>query len=1194
MTPEFREHARTLFRQAVEIPSADRATFLASACASDVTLREEVERLLAAHAEGRMPTSPAEMATADLARAPEGTASLGRPGVAPPTPSAARGLARTSTFAGGDVVGERYRIVRFIAEGGMGEVYEAEDLALHGRVALKTIRPEIAEDAQALERFKREIQVARKVTHPNVCRIYDLGTHRSSGDGPSRQILFLTMEMLSGETLAERISRAGRLTSAEALPLVVQIAAGLDSAHTAGIIHRDFKSANVILVGGPGAGIRAVVTDFGLARAAAADTSVMSVTELGGVVGTPAYMAPEQVQGKPATAAADLYALGIVIYEMVTGARPFGGGSAMTVAVKRLTEAPASPRSIVADLDPSWEAAILRCLERDPKDRFSDAKEVIQALTGSPRTPTEWRRLEAGPVAASGSRRPLSRDPRAVGVALILSVASAGLVWRSLSRSAGGTTAREVAPARPSVAVLGFRNASGKPEAEWLATAISEMLTTDLAAGGKVRVLPGEEIARIRRELDISDPGSAAVASLLKGKLGADVVASGSYTLLDGGLLRIDARLQNVGSTEVLAAGKATGTESQLFDLVSRAGSPLRGALGAGGVSPTEALQVEASLPGNAEAARLYSEGLARLRLFDAKAARDILQKAAAADPKHPLIHAALAASWSAIGFESAAREEARLAMTLSDALSDRQKRRIEARLHETEKDWGKAIEAYRALFESSPDDLDAGLDLAEAQARGGRSTEALVTLESLRRLPGALAADPRIDLVEALAHRELSAPHEQQRLAESAARKASALGARLLLARARALEATALQALGETGRAMTAFEAARELYEAGGDVGGLARTLNDMASALYSTGDLDGARRLFERAVVLHREIGDESGAARALHNLGNVSFDAGKLSEAEKLYDESLATFRRVGARYEEAVTLNDLGARLQYRGDLAAAGQRYREALTVFQQIGEKRGVATTLANLAELLFIRGDLRQAQDLQQESLALCREIGDKDVAAYDLYRLGELFSAAGDLHAARDRYEEALKMQQQIGDKMAQAQTRLGIAGIASAEGRSAEAESMLREAEESLRTGGAPDLASLAQAQLAEILLAQGRLDEARKAGDAVAKATAGSEDRHVRLAAAVAAARIRAAAGRAEDVAAALLALDRARKEAEKGGFVKDGYEAELAAGEIEIAAGKAGGRTRLQALARDAAAKGYGLVARRAEKALGPA
>src|SRR5262245_36100641 len=212
------------------------------------------------------------------------------------------------------VVAERFRIVRYIARGGMGEVYEAEDLRLKERVALKTIRPEIARDSAAMVRFERELRLARKVTHRNVCRLFDLQTHRSEG----QEVTFLSMELLSGVTLSDHLESKGRLTEREAMPLVRQMCAALGAARDAGVVHRDFKSANVLLCG-PAEKLRVVVTDFGLAQQSDSGNSKdrdTSITAPGKLVGTPAYMAPEQLENKELSSATDLYALGLVMYEM--------------------------------------------------------------------------------------------------------------------------------------------------------------------------------------------------------------------------------------------------------------------------------------------------------------------------------------------------------------------------------------------------------------------------------------------------------------------------------------------------------------------------------------------------------------------------------------------------------------------------------------------------------------------------------------------------------------------------------------------------------------------------------------------------------------------------------------------------------------------------------------------------------------
>jgi tetratricopeptide (TPR) repeat protein len=291
-------------------------------------------------------------------------------------------LLELHTFARGELVSNRLRLVRFIGEGGMGEVYEAEDLELRRKIALKTIRPEIAADERVIARFKQEIQLSLNVTHPNVCRIYDTGRHKPAAapSEPRGQVIYLTMELLPGKTLAERLRQTGRMTTGEALPILSQIIDGMDAAHRAGIVHGDLKSSNVMLVPSDTGSVRAVVTDFGLARLAS------SPAEAGptGGTGTPAYMAPEQVERGSITKGSDIYSFGVVMFEMVTGALPFLGDTPTLVAKKRLVEDAPPPRSFVPDLDRRWERAILRCLERDPANRFATMADVAVFLHRTP------------------------------------------------------------------------------------------------------------------------------------------------------------------------------------------------------------------------------------------------------------------------------------------------------------------------------------------------------------------------------------------------------------------------------------------------------------------------------------------------------------------------------------------------------------------------------------------------------------------------------------------------------------------------------------------------------------------------------------------------------------------------------------------------------------------------------------------
>jgi tRNA A-37 threonylcarbamoyl transferase component Bud32 len=343
------------------------------ACVGDNTLVQFVEGRLGGAMRGEVENHLAGCSSCRALVSELGRSSV----VQAPAPPAAPSL-----FAVGTRIGGRYEVTRFIAAGGMGEVYEAIDRELGARIALKTMRPELATEARALDRFKREIHLARKVTHPNVCRIFDFGVHALDNGG---RVPFLTMELLDGPTLAQHLHQVGRLSPTDATPLVDQLTAALEAAHQAGVVHRDFKPQNVVLLDTRSGGWKAVVTDFGVARACDGDDLGATHTGARGLVGSPAYMAPEQVEGRSAGPAADLYGLGIVLFEMVTGTLPFEGDTPLMTALLRLEQPPPSPRSRASDLDERWERIIGKCLARDPEERPAGAREVFLAIASAGR-----------------------------------------------------------------------------------------------------------------------------------------------------------------------------------------------------------------------------------------------------------------------------------------------------------------------------------------------------------------------------------------------------------------------------------------------------------------------------------------------------------------------------------------------------------------------------------------------------------------------------------------------------------------------------------------------------------------------------------------------------------------------------------------------------------------------------------------
>lgn len=736
--------------------------------------------------------------------------------------------------------------------------------------------------------------------------------------------------------------------------------------------------------------------------------------------------------------------------------------------------------------------------------------------------------------------------------ALVLAALVAPYYLRSRQVVKAGSSTSAVVPRR-SVAVLGFKNLSGRSEQSWVSTALSDWLTTELSAGEQLRTISAESVARMRIELSLPDSDSLSKESLARigSNLGTDLVVVGSYASLgkdSGGLVRLDLRLQDCRTGDTIAAMSETGTETHLFDLVSQAGENLRNRLGIQAVSRKEAAEVAVALPKNHDAARFYSEGLAKLRVFDAQAARDLFLKAVSQEPAFALSHAGLATAWATLGYDENARAEAKQAFELSSSLPRAERLLVEGRYDEMSKDWEKAVEIYRALFAFFPDSLDYGLALAHAQVSEGKGKEALDTIAALQKLPSPLGDDPRIDLSEARASESLGDYKRDEASCMRAAQKAQALGASLLFADARANQSWASLNLGNSDEAGRAAADARQIYQAVGDQRGVARAINLSGIALENRGDSLGAKQMYEQALIISRKIGNKLGVANELDDLGDVLLALGDLK-----------------------------GARANYEASLAAD-----------QEIGNQDGIALAKGALGVVLLALGDHAAAKQVSEESVELCRRIGDREKTAIALAGLGDIFRAEGDLDSARKYASQAVSIFDEIGDKQSSARFQLELAELAIDEHRGVDAESIAsRVAHEFAREHAIRD-ESLAHAVLAQALLDQGNLSAAKSAIERSLALSGKYHDRQVEILVALTAARVRAASGSAPDRAAATSRLQQVLADSSRTGFLRYAFEARLALGEIELQSGnRLNGRLHLESLMKEASDRNFELVAREA-------
>jgi serine/threonine protein kinase/tetratricopeptide (TPR) repeat protein len=1089
-----------------------------------------------------------------------------------------------------------YRILQFLGGGGMGVVYKAEDLKLGRQVALKFLPAELARDPLAFQRLEQEARAASALDHPNICSIYQLGEHEGQP--------FIVMQLLEGQTLREWIAAMATQNPAQTKDLVdlaIQITKGLAAAHQKGIIHRDIKPANIFITSQG----QAKILDFGVAKfmdaaasteenggaAIAGESGALAkvsthVTQTGVSIGTPSYLSPEQIRREKLDTRTDLFSFGLVLYEMATGQRAFPGNTATVIREAVLNRPIVPPRQLDSSLSPELQRIITKSLEKDRDRRYQSATELctdLQRLTNAlPTAGLPPRRV--GVFVAAG----------AMLVVAVLLATNLGRVRQRLFHRAEVPESSVQFKVRPSIAVLGFKNLSGRDDEAWISTALSEMLGAELASGQQLRVIPGENVARMKLDLALPAADSYGQDTLTKirNHLGTDMVVLGSYLAIgknSDGKIRIDLQLQDTRAGETIVVVSRDGTESDLADLVSLGGASLRQKLGVGNVSTNDERQVLATVPANLEAARFYAKGLSKLQTFDVLDARDLLERAVAADPNHALSHSALAQSWSALGYDAKAQEEAKRAFELSTNVSREERLSIEGRYREFANDLPATIEIYRTLSNFFPDNLDYGLRLASAQTKNGLGKDALQTLARMRTLPKPTSVDARIDLGEASAEIALGDFKRAQQAAVATASKAQAQGSPLLMGQAKELEAWAWDRLGEMDMAVKELSEARGLGAATRNPRSAGTIARMMGIVLYHKGDFAGARKSFEEALTIFRKIGTQLYVSHTLSDLGNLLYDQGKLEEARQYYEDSLRVDRGIGRAQDIPSDLGNIANVLEGLGDLVGATRMQEQSLQGFREVGDKRGEASTLGNLGLVLLERGELALARQNYDQALALMQEIGYKRGRGFVLQESAEIDLAQGQLQQARVTAQEGLAIRQELKDTLRIAQSQTGLAKIALEQGKAAEAEELARTAAPTFEQQKVTDYATLCAAILVRSLLAQDRIEDAKAAADRALVLSQRTSDRASRFTAAIVAAEVSAKLGK---TMAASRALETVRTEASRFGYSAIELEARLHLGEVEVRSGKANtGRAHLGQLRDDARNKGFLLVARKASAAM---
>lgn len=593
----------------------------------------------------------------------------------------------------GRVLGQRYEILALLGEGGMGAVYKAMDRELNRPVALKVIRPDLAQNTSIIERFKQELLLSREVTHRNVIRIYDLGE--------ADRMKFITMEYVDGEDLRSMLLREKKLTSEKAVELIQQICRALEAAHTASIIHRDLKPQNVM----QDKNGRIVVMDFGLARTLEGG----SMTQTGALVGTMDYMSPEQALGEQLDQRSDIYTVGLIFYELLSGEMPFSAQSALASLLKRTQERAIPVLESDRTIPVSISNIVSKCLERDRKLRYQTAAELLNDLDA-------WQGNRAGAgLTFHANVDPWGRDlpwPMIATVATVLALSAAGFLLRHKlfpEKQAPG-------PRGPvSVLVGDFQNNTSDTLFDGT---LEPMFNVALEGASFINAFNRGNARRLAEKLP--NPTSKLdeqAARLVALSQGINTIVTGSLSMRSGYRLSVEA-IDAVTGTSLAAVDITAANKDELLLDIPKLAAPIREALGD---TTPESIQLAATqgsfVVSNIEAAHYYSVGMEQQ--FDGKL-EDALQsfsKAVQLDSNFARAYAGMAGTYGNLDQAQNAEKYAKMAMEHIDRMTERERYRVRGQYYIWNQNWQKCIEEYSDLVKQYPADNSGHSNLAECYA---------------------------------------------------------------------------------------------------------------------------------------------------------------------------------------------------------------------------------------------------------------------------------------------------------------------------------------------------------------------------------------------------------------------------------------------------------------------------------------------
>jgi tetratricopeptide (TPR) repeat protein/predicted Ser/Thr protein kinase len=848
----------------------------------------------------------------------------------------------------GAILGERYEVVRLLGQGGMGAVYQAKDRELDRQVALKVIRGDMAANPEILRRFKQELILARQITHKNVIRIFDLGQ--------SEGIKYITMEYIEGEDLQSVLKQRKKLIPADAAKVIAQVCRALEAAHAEGVIHRDLKPQNIMLdkTG------RVYVMDFGIARS----TLAAGMTQTGALIGTPDYMSPEQAKGQTLDARSDLFAVGIIFYEILSGQSPFTADTTMGKLWKRTSE-PARPLGELDKTIPQPLSEIVRkCLEIDPQKRFASASEILHAIE-------EWQGPGSGTRVAMGRASVLPGYGKWVAAGLLAASVVAGFVIRPKVNSP------PAAPHAPvTLLIADFENKTG--DAVFDGT-LEPMLSIALEGAPFISSYNRGQAKKIGVRLQ---PGTthmdAALAQLVAVREGVNAVVSGSITQEGSGYRVYVTTMDTASGKSIIQEQRQASSKQDVLAAAGKLAERIRKGLGDTTPESAQRSAAETFTAASLEAAHAYAMGQDLQQAGKWDEAKTAYNAAVGLDPNLGRAYAGLAAMDANLGKRQEAEKNYQAAMSRIDRMTDREKYRTRSGYYLLMRNQPKAIEELTALVKQYPSDTAGHANLALAYFYQRDMTKALEEQKrAIEIMPQSVQQRSNLSLYALYAGDFDAAANEAQEVLKENPK--FEVGMRTL--------ALAKLGGGHLEEAQKEYERLKEMSPRGASMA--ATGLADVA--LYE-GRLGDAVGILKKGIADDVAAKENESAVYKQATLAQTQMALNKTGEAMAMA-ASAAGSKDEGILYRAAQVYLTAGQEARALQLVAPLGQRLETEPQIYARL---------IAGEAQLK--KGNAREALNVFQEA----QKLGDTWIGHYDL---GRAYLDAGAFTEASSEFDVCLK---------------------------------------------------------------------------------------------------------------------------------------------------------------------------------------